>query len=154
MFRRRVEVEVDLEPGVGYRSRAEFEDYNHHIVLDMVFQYGTGVVLSAEAKLLKHPFEECLLAMESVKSLIGFRAVNFGSRKEVYKRVAGPKGCTHLAELVMESINARIQAGDKLVPDWVDPAVHEERRRIWEQAWKDTCIHYTDAYWNSPRIGE
>lgn len=129
--------------GQGYSTHAEFEDFNHHIVLDMVFQFGTGLVLEAEAKLLKHPFDECPLAMDSIKKLVGFRAVNFGSSKEIFKMVAGPRGCTHLAELVMESIKARIQAGDQLIPDWLDPEYVAQRRKDWEKAWTNTCIHYS-----------
>jgi hypothetical protein len=131
--------------GRGYKTHAEFEDFNHHIVLDMVFEFGTGLVLEADAKLLKHPFPECPHAMDAISKLIGYRAVNFGTRKEIFKMVAGPRGCTHLAELVMESINARIQAGDQLIPDWLEPEVVAERRKTWEKAWANSCIHYSDV---------
>ncbi|MGE5454805.1 MAG: DUF2889 domain-containing protein [Methylocystaceae bacterium] len=147
MLTRRIQVDVDLVPGRGYGTHAQFSDYNHDIVLDMLFEIGTGRVLEAKAQLLKHPFTECAQAIKAIDSLVGFRAVNFGSRKEIFQMVAGPGGCTHLAELVMESINARIQAGDQLVPDWIDPELVALRRRQWENAWAGSCIHYTEPYW-------
>lgn len=147
MYRRRIQVDVDILKKVGYRTHAEFEDHNHHIKLDMVFQIGTGKVLEAKAEMIRYPFPECPLALEALQNIIGFRAVNFGSRKEVFKLVAGPKGCTHLAELVMESVNARIQATDCLVPDWVDPELIAQRRKQWENAWAGSCLHYTEPYW-------
>lgn len=140
--------------GRGYKTHAEFEDFNHHIVLDMVFEFGTGQVLEADAKLIRHPFEECKLAVDVIKELVGYRAVNFGARKEIFQMIAGPKGCTHLAELVMESINTRIQAGDQLIPDWVDPDIVAERRRVWENAWANSCIHYSEPYWKPDGIDE
>ncbi len=147
MLTRKIQIDVDLVQNRGFSTHAVFEDFNHHIVLDMIFEMGTGKVLEADAHLVKHPFPECPQAVNCVKNLIGYRAVNFGSRKEIFKMVAGPQGCTHLAELVMESINARIQAGDQLIPDWVDPELIADRRRTWEKAWANSCIHYTEPYW-------
>lgn len=138
---------MDLVYGKGYGTHAEFEDFNHLIILDMLFEFGTGKILEAEVSLKKHPFAECPLAMDAIKKLIGFRAVNFGSRKDIFSMVAGPRGCTHLAELVMESINARIQAGDVLIPDWGDPDLINQRRKTWENAWANSCIHYSEPYW-------
>lgn len=141
---RRIQIDVDLVQGKGFSTHAEFEDFNHEIELDMLFEFGTGKVLEAEAKLLKYPFPECPQAVNCVKSLVNYRAVNFGSRKEIFQMVAGPRGCTHMAELVMESINARIQAGDQLIPEWADPEIIADRRRTWEKAWANSCIHYAD----------
>lgn len=147
MVTRKIQIDVELAPGQGFATHAQFVDFNHDILLDMIFEMGTGKVLEARAQLVKHPFPECAQAIKAVDSLIGFRAVNFGSRKEIFQMVGGPTGCTHLAELVMESINARIQAGDVLVPDWVDPDLIEQRRKTWENAWAGSCIHYTEPYW-------
>jgi hypothetical protein len=141
--RRKIQIDVDLVQGRGFGTHAEFEDFNHEIELDMVFEFGTGLVLEAEAKLIKYPFQECPQAINCVQSLIGYRAVNFGSRKEIFQMVSGPYGCTHMAELVMESINARIQAGDQLIPDW-DPQLAASRRQTWEKAWTNSCIHYAE----------
>lgn len=142
-IRRKIQIDVDLVQGQGFSTHAEFEDFNHEIVLDMVFEFGTGLVLEANAQLIKYPFPECPQAIDCVKNLVGYRAVNFGSRKEIFNMVAGPYGCTHMAELVMESINARIQAGDQLIPDW-NPELAAERRKTWEKAWTNSCIHYAE----------
>ena len=139
---RKIEISVDLVQNQGFSTHAEFSDFNHEILLDMVFQIGTGIVLEADAQLVKYPFPECPQAMSVIKKLIGYRAVNFGARKEIMQMLAGPQGCLHLAELVMESINARIQAGDQMQPDWIDPELLKQRREQWEKAWTNSCIHY------------
>lgn len=34
-----------MDLGRGFSTHAEFEDFNHEIVLVMVFEFGTGLVL-------------------------------------------------------------------------------------------------------------
>ncbi len=147
MYRRTIDIEVEMIHKVGYRSRTVFQDHNHHLELTMLFQVGTGIVLEVEAKLIRAPFPECQLGIEAVKNLIGFPAVSFKSSKEIFNLTAGPTGCTHLAEMVVESVKARLQAADYQRPDWIDPDLTEKRHQMWENNWANTCIHYTDPYW-------
>lgn len=147
MYKRRIEIEVEMIHKVGYRSKAVFEDFNHHMELTMLFEVGTGKVLEADARLIRAPFPECEKGIQAVKNLIGYPAVSFKSRKEIFQLAAGPKGCTHLAELILESVKARLQAADYERPDWVDPTLTEKRYKMWENNWANTCIHYTEPYW-------
>lgn len=154
MVTRKIQVDVEMVQGVGYSTHAQFIDINHDIIVDLLFELGTGKVLEARTELIKRPFPECDLAMQAINNLIGFQAVNFGSRKDIFRLVAGPQGCTHLAELVMESINARIQAADSLKPDWIDPQLLDRGYKRWENAWAGSCIHYNEPYWKPHDIPE
>ena len=152
MYRRTIDISVEMIHKVGYRSHAVFQDHNHHIELTMLFQVGTGIVLEAEANLIRAPFPECQMGIKSVQNLIGFPAVSFKSSREIFKLTAGPTGCTHLAEMVVESVKARLQAADYQRPDWIDPEITEKRYQMWENNWADTCIHYTKPYWKPYNI--
>lgn len=152
MYKRSIEIEVEVVHKVGYRSHAVFQDHNHHLELMMLFQVGTGLVLEAEAKLVRAPFPECQLGIESIQNLIGFPAVSFKSSREIFKLIAGPQGCTHLAEMVVESVKARLQAADYQKPDWIDPELTAKRQQKWENNWANSCIHYTEPYWKPHEI--
>lgn len=152
MYKRTIDIEVEMIHKKGYLSRAVFEDFNHHLELTLLFEVGTGKVLEAEAKLHRSPFPECQLGIKSLDKLIGYPAISFKSSKEIFRLLAGPTGCTHLAELVIESVKARIQASDYQRPSWVDPEITEMRYKKWENSWANTCIHYTEPYWKPTAI--
>ncbi|MGE5370583.1 MAG: DUF2889 domain-containing protein [Solirubrobacterales bacterium] len=147
MYTRKFEVQVEVVPGVGYRSIGRFEDRAHEMEVTLLYQLGTGKVLEADVALIRAPFEECQQGVQAVKNLIGKRVVDFKVNRMIFSEVAGPKGCTHLAELVMESIKARIHAADYERPDWVDQERLEQRYRIWENSFGGSCIHFTEPYW-------
>ncbi|MGE5404098.1 MAG: DUF2889 domain-containing protein [Candidatus Saccharibacteria bacterium] len=151
MYCRRIEVEVELVDGIGYRSRGEFEDAHHYIKADILFQIG-GLVLEADAQIIRAPFDECSQGVKAIKNLGGTQAIDFKVSKEIYSKVAGPIGCTHLAELVIECIKARIQAAEHDKPSWIDPDLLEHRYKVWENSFANKCIHFTDPYWTPYKV--
>lgn len=151
MYRRRIEVEIELVDGIGYRSHGVFVDEYHHIQADILFQIG-GLVLEADAEVIKAPFDECRQGVQAIKNLIGTRAIDFKVTKEIYSKVAGPTGCTHLAELIIESIKSRIQASEHDKPGWIDPNLLEHRYKVWENSFANKCIHFTEPYWTPNQV--
>lgn len=76
-----------------------------------------GSVRRAEATSIRVPDRVCRLAAEGVRKLVGLRLVDLG-RSDLARLLAGPEGCTHLADLAADavflarSVEARARAGD------------------------------------------
>lgn len=58
------------------------------------------LVLDAEAEMIKVPHDMCNKAVETVKRIVGLRIVS-GFGEEVFRRMGGTKGCTHLTHLIV-----------------------------------------------------
>jgi len=58
------------------------------------------LILDAEAEMIQIPYDMCMKAVKGVKRITGLRIVS-GFGEEVFKRVGGAKGCTHLTHLVV-----------------------------------------------------
>ena len=65
-------------------------------------------ILDAEADMPEVPLEECGLAADSVKKLIGL-PIAYGFSKEVKDRLDGIEGCNHLTSLILTMGSAAVQ---------------------------------------------
>lgn len=147
MYSRSMSIDVEMVQGVGYRATGTFEDWHHHLKTSLLFELGTSKVLEADAVIIRVPFEECKIGVSSIKKLIGLDMNQKGTTRQIFELLAGPGGCTHLAELVVECFKARIQAFGKERPDWVDPDLLDRAFRAYELNFANTCIHFTPPYW-------
>ncbi|MGE5422116.1 MAG: DUF2889 domain-containing protein [Ignavibacteriales bacterium] len=148
MYSKSWSVDVEMVQFVGYRTTGTFEDFYHSLKVTLLFELGSGKILEADATIIRVPFKECELGISSITKLIGLEINSLkGVSKKVFELLAGTAGCTHLAELVIESIKARVQAFGQERPDWVPEDILDKRLKEYENKFANTCIHYTSPYW-------
>lgn len=145
------------EDGPGrLRFVASLDDDAHEMDLELLVEEGTGQVLSAKGRMKRVPYEDrCRAAITVLDHLVGHR-IGPGSTKEVFRLVAGPGGCTHVAELAIDAFRAYVPSiGAKAIRQWRDEFTREGcpadllERRVRENVeamgraiLPDTCVVY------------
>lgn len=150
MYQRKTISQVEGVEGIGFRTISGYEDEAHDIEVELLIEAGTGILRDAQVRLNKVPFEECAEGARALESLIGRNIVRPGIRKEIYQAVAGAQGCTHVAELVMEGIIARLQATERVKPRGIPERALTEEFDEWLKNMTGTCIHFNQPYWRPP----
>jgi hypothetical protein len=76
---------------------------NHKIIHDMVIQIKVKgpemLIEQAEATMPRHPREECLVVLPSIRNLEGLK-ITQGFSLKAKKAIGGTKGCAHLVSLI------------------------------------------------------
>ena len=135
---------------------AQMQDDVHLMDVQLVVDQASGEVRSAFATMGQAPYgDECRRALEVVSRLIGLK-IGRGAGREAFRRIAGPTGCTHLAELVVDAMSAYVPAlGNAemgrlarrhrkmgLAPAEVERRVMEGIRELGMKLLPDTCVVY------------
>jgi hypothetical protein len=154
--RKKTVIVQDSRPG-RFLFHAHLEDDAHIIDLQLVVDEERGEVLSAYANMGMAPYgDRCRAAMGVVDQLVGHR-IGPGSAREVFRIVAGPTGCTHVAELVIDAFRTFIPSigvraarrkraeltAEGLAEDVVEERVMEEISRMGQALLPETCIVYS-----------
>ena len=78
-------------------------DLEHSFHLELTVRISTRTIDSAVASMTKAPFSRCFSTVEKFSQLEGL-SIERGIIKEMHARLGGPKGCTHLMELLNDVV--------------------------------------------------
>lgn len=142
MYERFEKYTVNPIPGKGYEVLGHFKDDVHDINSRILFDYRSYRVIEAEVHTSNLPFPICQSGLDKIKDIIGVPA-GPGFNRTVKERLGGSSGCIHLAEMVMNSMQAGLQAASRGTPDWMENEYYQAEWAAWEQIFKGSCIYFS-----------
>ena len=125
----------------GWISWTALDDDFHSMRVALKFD-GTGEIVEAGGRMLRHPYEACPRAIESLRNLIGANVARPGAHNQIKERVPRTEGCLHVADMVTVAFRAfRISKGHDMPDGWKGD---DARRRIIELLphVRDTCVSF------------
>ncbi len=153
---RKTGVTVQELPGGDLLMHGQFEDQNHLLDVQIKVNRESGTVTSAYASMSRTPFGEvCLGPLAVVGKLAGVN-IGPGSARKVTALLGGPRGCTHLVDLVVEVFRAYTPALARLEefrlsdayaaegspPEEVRAKVFDDIRALGRQVIPNSCAAY------------
>jgi hypothetical protein len=78
-------------------------DLEHSFNLELTVRISTKKIEVATASMSKAPLTRCFSAVENLAQMEGL-SIGRGIIKELHSRFGGPKGCTHLMELLNDVV--------------------------------------------------
>jgi hypothetical protein len=127
--------------GDEWISVTELDDDFHSMRVALRFDT-SGVITEAGGRMLRHPYETCPRAIESLRNLIGANVATPGAHNQIKERVPRTEGCLHVADMVTIAFRAfRISKGHDMPEGWHGD---EARKRIIELLpnVRDTCVSF------------
>ncbi|MEN6486347.1 MAG: DUF2889 domain-containing protein [Syntrophobacteraceae bacterium] len=79
-------------------------DLEHSFHLELTVRVSTNKIEAATASMTKAPFTRCLATLENFAQLLEGLSIERGIIREMHSRFGGPKGCTHLMELLNDAV--------------------------------------------------
>jgi len=125
----------------GWISLTSLDDDFHSMRVALRFD-ASGVITEAGGRMLRHPYETCPRAIESLRNLIGANVATPGAHNQIKDRVPRTEGCLHVADMVTVAFRAfRISKGHDMPSGWKGD---EARKRIIELLpnVRDTCVSF------------
>ena len=125
----------------GWISLTALDDDFHSMRVALKFDE-TGEIVDAGGRMLRHPYETCPRAIESLRKLIGANVARPGAHNQIKDRVPRTEGCLHIADMVTIAFRAfRISKGHDMPEGWHGD---EARKRIIELLpnVRDTCVSF------------
>ena len=122
-------------------------DLEHSFHLELMVRVSTRTIESAKATMSKAPHTRCLKGVEGIPSVVGL-LVERGIIREIHERLGGPRGCTHLVELLTDAIRliSMILIGGS-VDYWESmkgTMTEEEIIAAGMEKLRDTCLVFTE----------
>lgn len=122
-------------------------DLEHSFHLDMVVRTEDWEIETASATLGKTPLTPCAAGAAVVQELVGLR-VDRGVIRDIHARLGGPRGCAHLAELVVDAVRLlgmiRVGGDTGYWGDGEDDRSEEEVIAEGRQRLRNSCIVFAD----------
>jgi hypothetical protein len=81
----------------------------HHMVLDVIVQFPTLEITSAEVVMETHPHSSCVDITEHYQKLVGL-SIARGFTHKIRELFGGPRGCTHTTALLQAMAPVAIQS--------------------------------------------
>ena len=103
IFQRSIHSNVKQLDDDHFLVTSQLLDLEHSFHLELRVRISTGEIESVNAAISKTPFARCLKAVDGVDKLVGLR-IERGILGKVNAALGGPRGCTHLVELIQDSI--------------------------------------------------
>jgi hypothetical protein len=131
--------------GDEWISVTELDDDFHSMRVALRFD-ASGVITEAGGRMLRHPYETCPRAIESLRNLVGANVATPGAHNQIKDRVPRIEGCLHIADMVTVAFRAfRISKGHDMPDGWHGD---EARRRIIELLpnVRDTCVSFAISH--------
>jgi hypothetical protein len=125
----------------GWISYTALDDDFHSMRVALKIDQ-TGEIVDAGGRMLRHPYETCPRAIESLRNLIGANVATPGAHNQIKDRVPRTEGCLHVVDMVTVAFRAfRISKGHDMPSGWKGD---EARRRIIELLpnVRDTCVSF------------
>lgn len=129
------------ELGGGWVSWTALDDDFHSMRVALKFDE-SGEIVEAGGRMLRHPYETCPRAIESLRNLVGANVAMPGAHNQIKDRVPRTEGCLHVADMVTIAFRAfRISKGHDMPSGWKGD---EARKRIIELLpnVRDTCVSF------------
>ncbi|MHC1728908.1 MAG: DUF2889 domain-containing protein [Syntrophobacteraceae bacterium] len=122
-------------------------DLEHSFHLDLTVRISTQTIENAAASMSKAPLNRCFIALGNFAQLEGL-AIKRGIIKEMHSRLGGPKGCTHLMELLNDVIRftSMLLLGQSMgyQPNLKEILTEEEIIAEGKQRLRNTCIVFAE----------
>ncbi|MEN6441730.1 MAG: DUF2889 domain-containing protein [Syntrophobacter sp.] len=122
-------------------------DLEHSFHLELTIRVSTSTIETATASMSKAPLTRCFSALESFAQLEGL-SIERGIIKEMHSRFGGPKGCTHLMELLNDAIRftSMLLIGQSLgyKPELKEVLTEEEIIAEGKEKLRNTCLVFAD----------
>jgi hypothetical protein len=137
-----------FDVGDGWISLTSLDDDFHSMRVALRFD-ASGVITEVGGRMLRHPYETCPRAIESLRNLIGANVATPGAHNQIKDRVPRTEGCLHVADMVTIAFRAfRISKGHDMPEGWHGD---EARKRIIELLpnVRDTCVSFAIDHENS-----
>ncbi|HEX3011527.1 MAG TPA: DUF2889 domain-containing protein, partial [Syntrophomonadaceae bacterium] len=142
MYEKTERYSVEAIPGRGFEIRGVWQDDVHDIHTRILVDIKSSEIAEAEAQGSSVPFAICHEGMKCIKSIEGIK-IGPGLTKAVYQELTGEKGCIHLAELVVNSVKALIQAVSREIPDWMDDDAYINKFFEMEKLYRNKCVYFS-----------
>lgn len=153
---RKTGVTVQELPSGELLMHGQFEDENHLLDVQITVNRQSGTVTSAYASMSRTPHGEvCLGPLAAADRLVGL-AIGPGSARKVASLLGGPRGCTHLVDLVVEIFRAYLPSlarfeefrltgvygAQSLSPEEVRAKVFDDIRDLGRRVIPNSCAAY------------
>lgn len=125
----------------GFEVKGQWKDDIHNIYCRLLFDLDSFKILEAEAWAESTPFPICPQGLKNISTIVG-DTVGPGFNRLVSAKVMGKEGCVHLAELVINSVKALVQAASRTKPEWMDADDYTQRWNDWIRMYQDQCIYF------------
>lgn len=142
MYEKMEKYSVDAIPGRGFEIKGVWQDDVHELHTRLLVDVQKYEIVEAEVQGTSVPFAICHEGIKCIKNIEGVK-IGPGLNKTVYEKLTGQNGCIHLAELVVNSIKALIQAASREIPDWMDDDAYRNKFFELEKLYRDKCVYFT-----------
>jgi hypothetical protein len=142
MYEKTEKYSVNAIPGRGFEINGLWMDDVHELHTRLLIDASSYAIVEAEVQGKSVPFPICHEGMKCIKSVIGAK-VGPGLTKEIYQKLTGENGCIHLAELVVNSVKALIQAASREIPDWMNEDAYRNKFFELEKLYRNKCVYFS-----------
>ena len=123
-------------------------DLEHSFHLELTIRISTATIEAASASMPKTPFSRCLTALGNFSQSLEGLVIGRGIIKEMHSRLGGPKGCTHLMELLNDAVRftSMLFLGQAVgySPHLRECLTEEEIIAEGREKLRNTCLVYAD----------
>ncbi len=142
MYEKTERYKVETVPQSGFEVTGQWKDDLHDIHCRLLFDFESFEIIEAEAWADSTPFPICPKGLKGISRIVGSK-VGPGFNRQVAANIMGQEGCVHLAELVMNSVKALVQAASRDKPEWVTAADYAQRWDDWIRMYEGQCIFFS-----------
>jgi hypothetical protein len=122
-------------------------DLEHSFHLEFTVRVSTHIIETAAASMSKAPLARCLSVPERFSQMEGL-SIERGIIKELHSRFGGPKGCTHLMELLNDAVRftSMLLLGQSLHyrPELKGIMTEDEIIESGKKKLRNTCLVFAD----------
>lgn len=122
-------------------------DLEHSFHLELMVCTSTNRIESARANMSKAPLTRCFAALDGFAKLEGL-SIERGIIREMHSRFGGPKGCTHLMELLTDAVRftSMLLIGQTMGyrPELKEIMTEDEIIAEGRKALRNTCLVFAD----------
>ncbi len=130
IYERNINITVSRQNEKEILTRASMLDLNHHMRVELTIDLRLEMIVNAEARMVKVPYELCQLTLANIKKLVGLK-IKRGINKKIVDALGRSEGCTHLVDLSMEAVrlSANVMVGlTKVGDEWFHPVGSEKEQ--------------------------
>jgi hypothetical protein len=125
----------------GWVSVTSLDDDFHSMRVALRFD-SSGAVTEAGGRMLRHPYDTCPRALESLENLVGANVMAPGAHNQIKERVPRTEGCLHVADMVTVAFRAfRISKGHDMPAGWEGDSARKRILTLLPHV-RDTCVSF------------
>lgn len=150
LYARHKALTVTLSGQEEMTAVSSLNDGIHIVEVTLVCRASTAEIISAQAKMIKYPWNLCEVAAKQITLIEGLK-IGPGIRSEIERRIGKKKGCTHVVDLAIEAVRGIIQGQYRLR---YLPTTREERINMVQSDMEGTCFSYSNPHLNLEATGD